>query len=183
VTFFFNGRTEEPFPGEDRVLVPSPKVPTYDLKPEMSAFGIASELTERIRSGAYDFIVANFANCDMVGHSGKLDATIKAVETVDTCVGQVVEAVQQVGGVLMVTADHGNAEQMLDPTTGGPHTYHTTNPVPFILIAPDDTPWRRCHLKEGGRLCDITPTILDIMRIPPAPDMTCGSLIEHALTQ
>src|SRR5207248_8325659 len=130
VTFFFNGRTEEPFPGEDRVLVPSPKVPTYDLKPEMSAFGITSELTERIRSGAYDFIVANFANCDMVGHSGKLDATIKAVETVDECVAQVVDAVQRANGLLMITADHGNAEQMRDPQTGGPHTFHTTNPVP-----------------------------------------------------
>ncbi|MFL5734195.1 MAG: 2,3-bisphosphoglycerate-independent phosphoglycerate mutase [Chloroflexia bacterium] len=177
VTFFFNGRTEEPFPGEDRVLVPSPRVATYDLKPEMSAEGITSELTERIASGEYDFIVANFANGDMVGHSGKLDATIKAVETVDKSVGQVAAAVQEAGGVLMVTADHGNAEQMRDPTTGGPHTYHTTNPVPFILVAPDNSLWRHAQLKDDGRLCDITPTILDITSIPTAPDMTCASLI------
>lgn len=177
VTFFFNGRTEEPFPGEDRVLVPSPKVATYDLKPEMSAHGITEELVKRIGSGEYDFIVANFANGDMVGHSGKLDATIKAVETVDSCVGEVFKAVQDAGGVLIITADHGNAEQMLDSTTGGPHTYHTTNPVPFILISPDDTTWRHAQLIEGGRLCDITPTILDIMSIPKAPDMTCQSLL------
>jgi 2,3-bisphosphoglycerate-independent phosphoglycerate mutase len=159
------------------VLVPSPRVPTYDLQPEMSAPGIASELTERIGSGAYDFVIANFANADMVGHSGKLDAAIKAVETVDRCVGQVIEAVRQAGGVLIVTADHGNAEQMRDPTTGGPHTYHTTNPVPFILAAPDGTPWRDSALREGGRLCDITPTILDIMGINTVPDMTCQSLL------
>lgn len=177
VTFFFNGRTEEPFPGEERELVPSPKVATYDLQPEMSAYTIAAELVERIGSGEYDFMVANFANGDMVGHSGKLDATIKAVETVDDCVGQVATAVQSANGVLMITADHGNAEEMRDPTTGGPHTYHTTNPVPFILVAPESSPWRRTSLREGGRLCDITPTVLDIMRIELAPDMNCQSLI------
>ena len=177
VTFFFNGRTEPPFPGEDRLLVPSPKVATYDLQPEMSAHGITEELTKRIGSGGYDFIVANFANGDMVGHSGKIDATIKAVETVDECIGEVVDAVQRINGVLMVTADHGNAEQMRDPETGGPHTFHTTNPVPFILLAPDASPLRRAILRDGGRLCDITPTVLDIMQIPVAPDMTCQSLI------
>ena len=177
VTFFFNGRTEEPFPGEDRVLIPSPKVATYDLQPEMSAQGVEAELVARIRSGVYDFIVANFANGDMVGHSGKIDATIKAAETVDRCVGQVVQAVQEVGGLIMVTADHGNAEQMRDPETGGPHTYHTTNPVPFILAAPEDSKWRHVELKEGGRLCDITPTVLDILDIPLAPEMTCQSLL------
>ncbi len=177
VTFFFNGRTELPFPGEDRELVPSPKVATYDLKPEMSAHGVASELVKRIESRQYDFMVANFANGDMVGHSGKLDATIKAVETVDECVGQVAQAVQDANGILIITADHGNAEQMRDPETDGPHTYHTTNPVPFILIAPDNSPWRHAQLKEGGRLCDITPTVLDIMRLDMAPDMNCQSLI------
>jgi 2,3-bisphosphoglycerate-independent phosphoglycerate mutase len=178
VTFFFNGRTEPPFPGEDRVLVPSPKVATYDLKPEMSAHGVADELMARIASGEYDFIVANFANGDMVGHSGKIDATVKAAETVDECVGQVVETVKQAGGLMMLTADHGNAEQMRDPETGGPHTYHTTNPVPFILMAPDNSPFRKASLREGGRLCDITPTVLDIMEIPVAPEMNCQTLIE-----
>ncbi len=177
VTFFFNGRTEPPFPGEEREMIPSPKVATYDLQPEMSARGIADELVKRIGSGVYDFVVANFANGDMVGHSGKLDATIKAVETVDECVGQVLEAVRAVGGILLITADHGNAEQMRDPETGDPHTYHTTNPVPFIFVAPDNSPWRQTILRDGGRLCDITPTVLDIMEIDLAPDMTCRSLI------
>ena len=122
-------------------------------------------------------MVANFANGDMVGHSGKLDATIKAVETVDQCVGQVLEAVRAAGGILLITADHGNAEQMRDHETGGPHTYHTTNPVPFIFVAPDNSPWRQTALRDGGRLCDITPTVLDIMEIDLAPDMTCQSLI------
>ncbi len=165
VTFFFNGRNEQPFPGEDRVLVPSPKVATYDLMPEMSAYGIVEELTKRIASGNYDFIVANFANGDMVGHSGKLDATIKACEVVDDCVGKVLQAVQSVGGVLLITADHGNAEMMVDPTTGGPHTYHTMDPVPFILIAPEDSPLRHIALRNGGRLCDISLTVLDIMHV------------------
>jgi len=177
VTFFFNGRTEQPFPGEDRVLVPSPKVATYDLMPEMSAYGIAEELTSRIASGEYDFIVANFANGDMVGHSGRLDATMKAVEAVDRCVGQVYDAIQRAGGVLLITADHGNAEQMVDPSTGGPHTFHTTNPVPFILVAPDGSPLRDARLRSEGRLCDISLTILDIMGIDAVPDMNCQSLI------
>jgi 2,3-bisphosphoglycerate-independent phosphoglycerate mutase len=180
VTFFFNGRREEPYPGEDRELVPSPRVPTYDMQPEMSAYGITEELTKAITSGKYDFVVANFANGDMVGHSGKLDATIKACEVVDSCVGKVVETVLGVGGVMMVTADHGNADLMVDPETGEPHTYHTKNPVPFILVAPDDAPLRRTALRSGGRLCDISLTVLDIMDLDPAPDMTCQSLVAHS---
>ena len=179
VTFFFNGRTETPFPGEDRVLVPSPHVPTYDLQPEMSAYGIAEELTQRIASGEYDFIVANFANGDMVGHSGKLDATIAACEAVDRCVAQVYRAVQEAGGVMLITADHGNAEMMVDPENGGPHTFHTTNPVPFILVAPDDSPLRHAELRNGGRLCDLSLTILDIMQIDAPGDMNCLTLIRH----
>lgn len=179
VTFFFNGRTEPPFPGEDRELVPSPKVATYDLQPEMSAYGIAEELRERIASGKYDFIVANFANGDMVGHSGKLDATIAACEAVDRCVGQVFQAVQEAGGVMLITADHGNAEMMADPDGGGPHTFHTTNPVPFILAAPDDSPLRNAPLRNGGRLCDLSLTILDIMGIDAPGDMNCLTLIHH----
>ena len=177
VTFFFNGRTEQPFPGEDRVLVPSPKVATYDLMPEMSAYGITGELEQRISSSEYDFIVANFANGDMVAHSGKLDATMRAVEVVDECIGRVAAAVRDVGGVMLITADHGNADLMVDPDTGGPHTYHTLNPVPFILVAPDSSELRRVHLREGGRLCDISLTILDIMGIVPADDMNCRSLL------
>ncbi|MEA2572888.1 MAG: 2,3-bisphosphoglycerate-independent phosphoglycerate mutase [Chloroflexia bacterium] len=179
VTFFFNGRTETPFPGEDRVLIPSPKVATYDLQPEMSAYGVADELTNRIASGAYDFIVANFANGDMVGHSGKLDATMLACEAVDRCLGQVYHAVQETGGVMLVTADHGNAELMVDPDGGGPHTFHTTNPVPFILVAPDGSAFRQVRLRSGGRLCDLSLTILDIMQIDAPGDMNCLTLIRH----
>lgn len=179
VTFFFNGRTEAPFPGEDRLLVPSPKVATYDLQPEMSAYGIADELTGRITSGEYDFIVANFANGDMVGHSGKLEATIAACEAVDRCVGRVFRAAQEAGGVLMITADHGNAELMADPDTSGPHTFHTTNPVPFVLAAPDDSPLRHARLRSGGRLCDLSLTILDIMEIDAPGDMNCLTLIQR----
>jgi 2,3-bisphosphoglycerate-independent phosphoglycerate mutase len=177
VTFFFNGRVETPFPGEERVLVPSPKVPTYDLQPEMSAYGITDELTGAIASGNYDFIVANFANGDMVAHSGKLEATIRACEVVDTCIGRVVEAAKTVGGVMIITADHGNADLMVDPETGEPHTYHTKNPVPFILIAPEESPLRHATLRTGGRLCDISLTVLAIMDIEAAPDMTCRSLV------
>jgi 2,3-bisphosphoglycerate-independent phosphoglycerate mutase len=179
VTFFFNGRTEQPFPGEDRLLIPSPRVPTYDMKPEMSAFQVAEELTKRIRSGHYDFIVANFANGDMVGHSGKLDAAIKACEVVDKCVGEVLEAIEEGGGILLITADHGNCEVMADPLTGEPHTYHTLNPVPFIMVAPDDSPLRHASLRVGGRLCDIALTVLDVMQVDTAPDMTCKTLIAH----
>lgn len=178
VTFFFNGRSEQPFPGEERVLVPSPKVPTYDLKPEMSASEITEELVRRIASREYTFTVANFANCDMVGHSGKLDATIKAVEAVDKSVGEVYEAVRRAGGVLLITADHGNAELMKDPQTGGPHTFHTTNPVPFILVAPDDHPLRHASLRHGGRLCDVSLTVLDVLGLAPSNAMTCVSLLD-----
>ena len=179
VTFFFNGRTEQPFPGEDRMIVPSLKVATYDVQPEMSAYTIAEELTRRIGSGRYDFIVANFANGDMVAHSGNLEATIKACEVVDRCVGEVYQAVEQAGGALLITADHGNADLMVDPATGEPHTYHTLNPVPFILVAPDDSPLRHAVLREGGRLCDISLTVLDVMGIDAVPDMTCHTLIKR----
>lgn len=177
VTFFFNGRTEQPFPGEDRVLVPSPKVATYDLMPEMSAYGIAEELERRIGSNEYDFIVANFANGDMVAHSGKLEATMRAVEVVDECIGRVAASISQAGGVMIITADHGNADLMVDPETGGPHTFHTLNPVPLILVAPDDSDLRTVQLREGGRLCDISLTVLDIMDIIPAADMNCQTLL------
>jgi 2,3-bisphosphoglycerate-independent phosphoglycerate mutase len=177
VTFFFNGRREEPFPGEDRVLVPSVKVATYDLQPEMSAYKIADELTARIGSGVYDFVVANFANGDMVAHSGNLEATIKACEVVDECVGRVYKAVQEAGGALMITADHGNADLMVDPVTGEPHTYHTLNPVPFILVSPEDSPLRHAALRDGGRLCDVSLTVLDVMGVEAAPDMSCHTLI------
>ena len=178
VTFFFNGRNEVPFPGEDRELIPSPKVATYDLMPEMSAYGITDALVEKISSGDYDFVVANFANGDMVGHSGKIDATIKAIEVVDTCVGRVVEAVRAQHGVLLITADHGNAELLIDPETGGPHTFHTTNPVPFIVVSDDASPLRRVELREGGRLCDISLTILDIMKLNTPAAMDCDSLMK-----
>ena len=137
VTYFFNGGVEKPFPGEDRVLMPSPKVATYDLKPEMSAAGVAEAVVKATNDSAFDVIIVNFANADMVGHSGKIEPTIKAVETVDALPGRDLEAVRAKGGAMLVTADHGNAEMMIDPATGGPHTAHTTNPVPFILIAED----------------------------------------------
>ncbi len=177
VTFFFNGRREEPYPGEDRLLIQSPKVPTYDQQPEMSAIELTDALVARIESGTYDFIVANYANADMVGHSGILSAAVRAVETVDACLSRVVPAVLAQGGVALITADHGNAEQMEDYATGTPHTYHTLNPVPFILVAPDGSPLRQVTLRTG-RLCDVTPTILDIMHLHPAPEMNCGTLIE-----
>ena len=155
VTFFFNGGVETQFPGEDRVLVPSPKVATYDLQPEMSADEVADKCVERIESGAYDVIILNFANCDMVGHTGVFDAAVRAVETVDTCVGRVVDATMKMGGIAMITADHGNAEVMTQPD-GSPMTAHTTNPVPFILCGAGT------ELRKG-RLADIAPTILDVM--------------------
>ena len=143
VTYFFNGGVEKPFPGEERILVPSPKVATYDLKPEMSAAGIADSVVQAIEKGEFDAIIMNFANADMVGHSGKLEATIRAVETVDACLGRIFQALRPRGGAWIITADHGNAETMIDPVTGGPHTYHTTNPVPFILL--DRTARRSCN--------------------------------------
>ena len=170
VTFFFNGGVEDPYPGEDRVLVASPKVATYDLQPEMSAYEVASKCVERIESGKYDVIILNFANCDMVGHTGVFDAAVKAVETVDECVGQVVEATLKMGGIAMITADHGNAEQMLQSDGKSPMTAHTTNVVPFILCGAGT------ELREG-RLADIAPTILDVMGLEQPAEMDGKTLI------
>ena len=169
VTFFFNGGVEKQYPGEDRVLVPSPKVATYDLQPEMSAFEVCDKCVERIESGAYDVIILNFANCDMVGHTGVLEAAIKAVETVDTCVGKVVDATLKMGGIAMVTADHGNAEDMKQPD-GSPMTAHTTNLVPFILCGAGTE-------LRPGRLADIAPTILDVMGLACPEEMDGKTLI------
>ena len=169
VTFFFNGGVEKQYPGEDRVLVPSPKVATYDLQPEMSAFEVCDKCVERIESGAYDVIILNFANCDMVGHTGVLEAAIKAVETVDTCVGRVVDATLKMGGIAMVTADHGNAEDMKQPD-GSPMTAHTTNLVPFILCGAGTE-------LRPGRLADIAPTILDVMGLACPEEMDGKTLI------
>ena len=169
VTFFFNGGVETQYPGEDRVLVASPKVATYDLQPEMSACEVCDKCVERIRSGAYDVVILNFANCDMVGHTGVLEAAVKAVETVDACVGRVVDAALEMGGIAMITADHGNAEQMVQPD-GSPMTAHTTNRVPFILCGAGT------ELREG-RLADIAPTILDVMGLACPPEMDGKTLI------
>jgi 2,3-bisphosphoglycerate-independent phosphoglycerate mutase len=174
VTYFFNGGKETPNPGEDRVLIPSPKVATYDLQPEMSAYQVTDAVVERIRSGNYYLIILNFANPDMVGHTGIFEATVKAVETVDSCVGRVVEEILAQGGAVLLIADHGNAEKMIDLATGQPHTAHTTNPVPFVLILEDG----KVHkLREGGVLADVAPTILDLMDIPVPKAMTGKSLI------
>ncbi len=167
VTYFFNGGVEKPFAGEERILVPSPKVATYDLKPEMSAAGITDNVVQAIEKGKFDAIIMNFANADMVGHSGKLEAAIKAVETVDACLGRIYQTLRPRGGAWIITADHGNAETMIDPVTGGPHTYHTTNPVPFLLVAEDE----KVELRPGS-LQDIAPTLLGILRIPAPPEMT-----------
>jgi 2,3-bisphosphoglycerate-independent phosphoglycerate mutase len=179
VTFFLNGGKEEPFPGEDRALMPSPKVATYDLQPEMSAFGVKDKLLAAINSDQYDFLIVNFANPDMVGHTGVIPAVVKACETVDACLGEVMPALLARGGAAVLIADHGNAEQMIDPATGGPHTAHTTNPVPCILVAADSLGLGReqIAMREGGRLADIAPTILDLMGLQPASDMTGRSLL------
>ena len=169
VTFFFNGGSETVFPGEDRVLVASPKVATYDLQPEMSAYEVCAKCVERIESGAYDVIILNFANCDMVGHTGVFDAAVKAVETVDECVGKVVDATLKMGGIAMVTADHGNAEQMRQED-GSPMTAHTTNLVPFILCGAGTE-------LRPGKLADIAPTILDVMGLEKPAEMTGKTLI------
>ena len=174
VTFFFNGGVEQPNEGEDRILVNSPKdVATYDLKPEMSAPQVCEKLLDAIRSEKYDVIVINFANPDMVGHTGVISAAIKAIETVDECVGKAVQAVKDVDGVLFICADHGNAEQMIDYTTGQPHTAHTTNPVPFILVNYDTA----YTLKEGGCLADIVPTLINVMGMEQPAEMTGKSLL------
>ena len=171
VTYFLNGGREEPFPGEDRIMVPSPKVATYDLQPEMSAAELTAKAVEAIDSGKYDLIVLNYANPDMVGHSGNLAAAIKAVETVDTGLGKISDAIERSGGALLVTADHGNCEMMRDPVTGGPHTAHTTNPVPLLLQGGGDV-----TLAEG-RLADLAPTLLDLMQLPKPAEMTGMSLL------
>ena len=174
VTFFFNGGREEPYKNEDRILVPSPKeVPTYDLKPEMSCYTVTEKLTEAIRSGKYDLVVANFANPDMVGHTGVLSAAIKAIEVVDECMGKVVDAVESMHGNLFILADHGNADIMIDEKTGEPYTAHTTNPVPFILVSDE-----KHKLREGGCLADVAPTLLELMGIPQPKEMTGKSLLE-----
>jgi len=172
VTFFFNGGLEQPYEGEDRILVPSPKVATYDLQPEMSAIEVTDKVVEAIESGKYDFIILNYANGDMVGHTGVLDAAVKAVETVDTCVGRFVEAIRKVGGCVCITADHGNAECMVDPETGAPFTQHTTNVVPFIVVA------EGVKSVKNGRLCDIAPTLLKLAGIAQPAEMTGEALIE-----
>ena len=172
VTFFFNGGNEKQYEGEDRILVPSPKVETYDLKPEMSAYEVTENVVNAIKSQKYDAIILNYANPDMVGHTGNLDAAVKAIEAIDECVGKVVKAINEVNGVLLITADHGNAEQMIDYKTGEPHTAHTTNPVPLVLIGMEDV-----KLKEG-KLADLAPTMLDIMGLEKPEEMTGESLIE-----
>jgi 2,3-bisphosphoglycerate-independent phosphoglycerate mutase len=172
VTYFFNGGVEKPFGGEERILVPSPKVATYDLKPEMSAAGITDTVVKAIEKGEFDAIIMNYANADMVGHSGKLEAAIKAVEAVDAGLGRIYQAMKPRGGVWIITADHGNAETMIDPATGGPHTYHTTNPVPFVLVSDD----YKVKLKPGGSLRDIAPTMLTVLGQPSPADMTGNDL-------
>ncbi|HMF90089.1 MAG TPA: 2,3-bisphosphoglycerate-independent phosphoglycerate mutase [Candidatus Angelobacter sp.] len=169
VTYFFNGGVEKPFPGEDRVLVPSPKVATYDLKPEMSAAGIAETVVKAANDSAFDVVIVNFANADMVGHSGKIPPTIQAVETVDACLGEIYQAVRRRGGAMLITADHGNAEMMIDPATGGPHTAHTTNPVPFIVVSEDA---QKFSLRPDGSLQDISPTVLGMLGFQQPKEMT-----------
>ena len=170
VTFFFNGGVEKQYPGEDRILVKSPAVATYDLQPEMSAYEVTDKMVEAVKSGKYDALILNYANCDMVGHTGVFEAAVKAVEAVDTCVGRVVEAVKEMGGCVLLTADHGNADRMVD-TDGSPFTAHTTNPVPFCVIN------HPCQLREGGRLADIAPTMLKILGLPQPAEMTGESII------
>ena len=172
VTFFFNGGVEAPYEGEDRVLIPSPKVATYDLQPEMSAYAVTDEAVRRIESGRYDVIILNYANCDMVGHTGVFEAAVKAVEAVDTCLGRLLAALEKAGGRAFLTADHGNADQMADEN-GAPFTAHTTNPVPFVAIGFGDI-----KLRSGGRLADIAPTMLQAMGLPQPEEMTGRSLLE-----
>ncbi len=170
VTFFFNGGEEKTFEGEDRILIQSPDVPTFDLKPEMSAYEVTDAVVKAIESDQYDVIILNYANCDMVGHTGIMQAAVQAVEAVDTCVGRMVTAIQEKGGVALITADHGNADKMLE-ADGSPFTAHTTNPVPFIVVGED------CKLREGGVLADIAPTILQVMGLEQPAEMTGKSLI------
>ena len=171
VTFFYNGGVEKQYEGEDRILVPSPKVATYDLQPEMSAPEVTEKVCEAVRSGKYDMVIINFANCDMVGHTGIFEAAVKAVETVDTSVGKLADAVADMGGVLLITADHGNADKMI-AEDGSPFTAHTTNLVPFIVFGAGE-----CTLREGGKLCDLSPTMLKVMGLPQPEEMTGSSII------
>ena len=171
VTFFFNGGVEQPYEGEERILIPSPKVATYDLKPEMSAYEVTDAVVKEIEAEKFDVIVLNFANCDMVGHTGVFEAAVAAVEAVDTCVGRVIDAIEKVGGVALITADHGNADQMIDEENGGAFTAHTTNVVPLILVGEDR------KLKEG-RLADLAPTLLDLMGIEQPAEMSGESLLQ-----
>jgi 2,3-bisphosphoglycerate-independent phosphoglycerate mutase len=175
VTYFFNGGREEPFTGEERQMIPSPKdVPTYDKKPEMSAKGVADAVVAAVEKDAFDFVVVNFANPDMVGHTGVLPAAITAVETVDAGIGRIAEAVRAKGGALLITADHGNCELMIDPKSGQPHTSHTLNPVPLVYVNDAD---KDAKLRTGGRICDVAPTMLELMGIPVPPAMTGKSLL------
>jgi 2,3-bisphosphoglycerate-independent phosphoglycerate mutase len=176
VTFFFNGGREEVYPGEDRILVPSPDVATYDLKPEMSAPEVTAKLCDAIRSGKYDLIVCNLANGDMVGHTGKFDAAVKACEVIDDSVRQIIEAMQEVGGETLITADHGNVELMVNPRTGQPHTAHTNWPVALIYDGPRAD---RLHLNNGA-LCDLAPTLLALMGLEQPTEMTGKSLVTEA---
>ena len=171
VTFFFNGGVEAPCQNEDRALIASPKVATYDLKPEMSAYEVTDELLARLDSGKYDVIILNFANCDMVGHTGVFEAAVAAVEAVDTCLGKVVDKILSMGGRALITADHGNADQMYEPD-GSPFTAHTTNPVPLLLVGEKDH-----TLKEGGRLADLAPTMLEMLGLPKPVEMDGKSLL------
>ncbi len=175
VTFFFNGGVEAPNPGEDRCLIPSPKVATYDLQPEMSAFLVTDEAVKRIESGEYDAMILNFANCDMVGHTGVMDAAVAAVHVVDSCVRLLVDAILETGGNCIITADHGNSEYMWDEVNQVPFTAHTTNPVPVILVGEKE---KNCRLRSGGRLSDLAPTLLELMGLPVPDEMTGKSLIE-----
>jgi 2,3-bisphosphoglycerate-independent phosphoglycerate mutase len=177
VTYFFNGGREEPFAGEERALVPSPKVATYDQQPEMSAAAVTDAVVAAVASGRFGFVLVNYANCDMVGHTGVFPAAVKAVETVDACLGRVVAATLAAGGVALVTADHGNAEEMVDRQTGQPMTAHTTNPVPVVLVAPEDHPLRRAALRPDGILSAVAPTVLELAGVPIPPDMTQASLL------
>ncbi len=180
VTIFINGGREQPWPGEDRVLVPSPKVATYDLSPEMSAAGVAQAVVDRLRANKPDLVIMNFANCDMVGHSGMIPPTIRAVETVDRELNRVLQTVAELGGLAFVTADHGNAEMMIDPQLGTPHTAHTTCPVPFVLVPPSPrSPWHAVKLRDGGVLSDIGPTVLDAMGLPQPSKMLAHSLLDR----
>jgi 2,3-bisphosphoglycerate-independent phosphoglycerate mutase len=177
VTFFFNGGVEKPFEGEDRDLIPSPKVATYDLKPEMSSVEVTDNVVEKINSGKYSLIVLNYANCDMVGHTGVFEAAKQAVEAVDRGLGRVMEAVRKQKGVALITADHGNAETMIDPDNGGPWTAHTTNPVPLALYDPYGILGPDVMLRDGGTLADVAPSLLDILKLDQPPEMTGKSLL------